>query len=601
MSWAQRYNPDTFGMEWYSTDDNSVAIFDRAGSGGGEGGAPNAAGVWGVGADINDSPYTQKYGEMKPLFDNAPMLDLGASYGAPTPQKPWFTANGKYIIPQGGLEGMDQMSGMPSEGVGYFWKVGDAGGTVAVPNGEGVLHKLAPGIKDMTGNADFTYARVYDKEPTMREFRNSKDAGFWQDTFTNFMGGDNKPWWGSGPVMMLGPFLAALGAAGGAIGAGTSALGGTEAMASLGGSATGAGGSALSFGDLLGKFGLSSDLFGSTPTGGTPAVTSPGVDSFLQTAGGGGPTGGGMDWWDDFMSSIGIDSGSTMFSGGGLSNADIMSGIGGGSGGWDYGEFLKSIGVDPSSTQFSGGTLSNADIMAQIGGGSSGLGLSDIAKYGKNLLSALGGGGAGNGLGGIGALLGALAGGLGANQKPAGTTTTVQDIPDWLKPYVISNLSGGANAQASLLQPNGVMDAATAQYLKTINGDYLDPATNPWLDKTYRHASDLVGAGVDSRFSSAGRYGSGAHQGVLQEGMNNLATNIFGGNYQAERGRQAAAIGGAPTFLTGRAGAAYAPYSGFADLFPAGVRSTSTPYFSNTAGGILSGALAGSQLSKLFG
>ncbi len=236
--------------------------------------------------------------------------------------------------------------------------------------------------------------------------------------------------------------------------------------------------------------------------------------------------------------------------------------------------------------------------MSQIlgGSGSSGLGLTDVAKYGKQLLSALGGNG-----GLLGAALGGLLGGQNANSKPAGTTTTVQDIPDWLKPYVIGNLSGAAGTQSNLLQNNGVMDAATAEYLKTVKGDYLDPTKNPYLDATYKHSADLVGAGVDSRFESSGRYGSGAHQGVLQEGMNNLATSIFGGNYQAERARQAAATGGAPTFQTGSSGAAYAPYSGFADLFPAGVRSTSTPYFSNTAGGILSGALAGSQLSKLFG
>jgi hypothetical protein len=254
-----------------------------------------------------------------------------------------------------------------------------------------------------------------------------------------------------------------------------------------------------------------------------------------------------------------------------------------------------------------------ADLGGFYGGGSNLLttvteliknGGSSVAKAllggGNGLTQPTGAGGLG-GMGLLGALLGGAAGGMGANSTPAGVTTTVQDIPDWLKPYVMGNLAGGMGAQAGLQGQQGATPTALDQYLKTIRGDYLDPTTNPWLDKTYRHASDLVGAGVDSRFSAAGRYGSGAHQGVLQEGMNNLATNIFGQNYQAERGRQDTAIRGAPAFDAGRAGAAYAPYSGFADLFPAGVRSTSQPYFSNTAGGILSGALAGSQLSKLFG
>lgn len=195
---------------------------------------------------------------------------------------------------------------------------------------------------------------------------------------------------------------------------------------------------------------------------------------------------------------------------------------------------------------------------------------------------------------GIGGLLGGTSG-----SKPAGTTTTVQDIPDWLKPYVTSNLNMAAGARDKLLAGSNVTDAATPEYLKTVNGAYLDPSTNPWLDATYKHAAGLVGAGVDSRFESAGRYGSGAHQGVLQEGFNNLATSLFGGNYQAERARQSAAITGAPAFDTSAASAKLAPYTDYASLFP-NTRSTTTPYFTNPGAGILGGALAGGSIGKII-
>lgn len=275
-----------------------------------------------------------------------------------------------------------------------------------------------------------------------------------------------------------------------------------------------------------------------------------------------------------------------------------------GGGMWDYGDFLQSIGIDPSSTLFQGGGSMSDLTGGVLSNGTGGFDWSNLTGGtggGSNtvstLLKALGGN---SGL--LGTALGGLLGATSASSKPAGSTTTTTDIPDWLKPYVTSNLLGAAGAQSGLTGTNQqIMGGAIPEYLKTVSGAYLDPSTNPWLDATYKHAADLVGSGVDSRFESAGRYGSGAHQGVLGETLGNLATNIYGGNYQTERGRQASAVMGAPNFSGGVTSSTYAPYTGFADLLPTGLRSTSTPYFSNQAGGILSGALAGSQLSKLFG
>lgn len=69
---------------------------------------------------------------------------------------------------------------------------------------------------------------------------------------------------------------------------------------------------------------------------------------------------------------------------------------------------------------------------------------------------------------------------------------------------------------------------------------------NPFLDATVRRAQDSVRGGLDSQFATSGRYGSGAHQGALANTYGNIATDIYGGAYESERGRQMQALGMAP-------------------------------------------------------
>lgn len=91
---------------------------------------------------------------------------------------------------------------------------------------------------------------------------------------------------------------------------------------------------------------------------------------------------------------------------GGLSAGSALGGLGMD----EYSQFLQSIGIDPASTQFSGGTLSNADIMSQIMGGSGGLGLPNLpnlppgtSQILQSILGAAGGGGTQGGIAGGGA------------------------------------------------------------------------------------------------------------------------------------------------------------------------------------------------------
>lgn len=80
----------------------------------------------------------------------------------------------------------------------------------------------------------------------------------------------------------------------------------------------------------------------------------------------------------------------------------------------------------------------------------------------------------------------------------------------------------------------------------TLSGNYLN--ANPSLDATFNRAADQFKPRIDSMFSGAGRYGSGAHQGVMQEGLGNLATDIYGQNYANERRNQLGAATLAPQY-----------------------------------------------------
>lgn len=204
-----------------------------------------------------------------------------------------------------------------------------------------------------------------------------------------------------------------------------------------------------------------------------------------------------------------------------------------------------------------------------------------------------------------GAGLGAILGGSDASSGPAGytTKTTVQDVPDWLKPYFTGNLAGGASLRDSLTSGvNPLYGMSDEELSKTISGDYLNPESNPYLAKTADVISGKIGRAVDSRFESAGRYGSGAHQDVLATDIGNALDSLYGANYSAERGRQLATATGVPSFLSGEASAKFAPYLNFQRLIPGLTSSTtSEPYFRNKGAGILGGALAGSQLGGMFG
>lgn len=80
-------------------------------------------------------------------------------------------------------------------------------------------------------------------------------------------------------------------------------------------------------------------------------------------------------------------------------------------------------------------------------------------------------------------------------------------------------------------------------YGDVLGGKYLDPASNPGLSSVLDRVRGDVSDEVNSQFSLGGRYGSGAHTGVLTDRLADAEGNILYGNYNQERERQDAAAG----------------------------------------------------------
>lgn len=163
-----------------------------------------------------------------------------------------------------------------------------------------------------------------------------------------------------------------------------------------------------------------------------------------------------------------------------------------------------------------------------------------------------------------------------------------------------------------------LLGAANNQLLGTLRGDYLN--ANPYLDQTFQQAARGIVPNINSTFSLAGRYGSNAHQTALGSGLADLATNIYGGNYQQERGRQMSMLGYAQPLanqaytdysMLGQAGAglrgfaqeqAMAPYnrlSMYQGFLPGAMQTT--PQYTNSGAGMLGGAIGGGVLGSQFG
>lgn len=141
-----------------------------------------------------------------------------------------------------------------------------------------------------------------------------------------------------------------------------------------------------------------------------------------------------------------------------------------------------------------------------------------------------------------------------------------QGAPGFFPGSTVAGMSGftrdSLNAMADRARTgNPLMDQAGGEISKILGGGYLDPNNNPGFQGALSAAirpitnafSSEVMPGIDSAFSSAGRYGSGMQGQAYSDASENLArgigdvsANMAFNNYGMERGNMMSALGMAP-------------------------------------------------------
>jgi hypothetical protein len=145
-----------------------------------------------------------------------------------------------------------------------------------------------------------------------------------------------------------------------------------------------------------------------------------------------------------------------------------------------------------------------------------------------------------------------------------GSQTTRVDLPKWQQPFVEHGFEGAqslydqggtqvagtndnqaqgyAQIRGTALN-NGLNTAATGLATNTLNGGFL--GSNPHLNAQFEQARLATQGGLASEFAGRGRNVE-ASEGLRSQQLNDLATRIYGGNYQAERDRMQSTLGMSP-------------------------------------------------------
>lgn len=164
-------------------------------------------------------------------------------------------------------------------------------------------------------------------------------------------------------------------------------------------------------------------------------------------------------------------------------------------------------------------------------------------------------------------------------------TTTTNDPWKPAQPYIIKGMeqtqrvfdqqqpqldkySGLAFDTYGKLNPGAVAGIQGSQTLvnDTLSGKYLN--SNPYLDSVLGQQVSDIQDGVSGQFSAGGRYGSGAHAGVLAKQIAEASDRMRYQNYAQERQNQMAAVGQAQDLMRGNQAtleqAAALPWTGVA-------------------------------------
>ena len=154
------------------------------------------------------------------------------------------------------------------------------------------------------------------------------------------------------------------------------------------------------------------------------------------------------------------------------------------------------------------------------------------------------------------------------------TTTTSAEPSEFVKPYVTEafgqaqdlfqsttpnyfpsqtyagfapETTAALNLASARALNNPLLGSSQTEINKILQGDYLTPTSNPYLQDLYNQMAGDVTSGVQSQFTKAGRLGSSANQETLARELGNLATKVYAPNYQQERANMMAATQLAPS------------------------------------------------------
>lgn len=134
-------------------------------------------------------------------------------------------------------------------------------------------------------------------------------------------------------------------------------------------------------------------------------------------------------------------------------------------------------------------------------------------------------------------------------------------------PFTEDTLAGMDMARNAANYANPLFDQAQGELSRTISGAYLSPDSNPYLKSTFDSAAsrmaDAYKTGTAAQTNAAAGFGGafgGSAQQELQgvqnrafgDSLGQFANNLYGQNYQAERGRQLGAVQAAPGFAGAR-------------------------------------------------
>lgn len=151
-----------------------------------------------------------------------------------------------------------------------------------------------------------------------------------------------------------------------------------------------------------------------------------------------------------------------------------------------------------------------------------------------------------------------------------GNSTTVQSIPDELKPLAsaytkkainlgnstytpytgqrYADLNGTQNYGIGMIQDRAANGSATLDNAESnLNSMISGGTTNPYLDASVNKALDNVQTRVNSQFGN-NNFGSTAHQQTLSDSLGSTANQMYSDNYQQDQSRKLSAINSAPTF-----------------------------------------------------